>query len=372
MESPTISESDSVFSPETKSFTTSSPPFPPFKEEKNCYNLDRKEKFSEETERMTMMSPFSEMPLFSTTDSDLTPFLTPFSYLHESPFSDSCFFNDLNQSQPISGTLAALPVINPCLAAVPTTKSVDSSSLATPIELMTSSETLTPVSIPRTSLTATDKNDITTVMPFPSSAVGAISNHLDAAVVAWDSPLITYHHDMNSMSFGGKRPLAAVAAARSLGPSLNICRSSGMQSSSVTNTILSPPMEQKLEFHCDTGQVSAQETSTSDGRFIADVSESTQESIEPVKVKAKVGRKRKERTGESEEMIREADIRREKNTEAARRARVKRLAEMESLRLRATEAEAGLNAAKAQMEEMKAEMEKLRRSLVGGCDCGRV
>ncbi|KAJ3191849.1 hypothetical protein HK101_007352, partial [Irineochytrium annulatum] len=77
------------------------------------------------------------------------------------------------------------------------------------------------------------------------------------------------------------------------------------------------------------------------------------------KPKAKVGRKRKERPNDSAALLAELDLKRQRNTEAARRSRVRKLAEQEALMQRVKEAE---EREKAVEERLKRANELLRKA----------
>ncbi|KAJ1551319.1 hypothetical protein HK405_014747 [Cladochytrium tenue] len=80
--------------------------------------------------------------------------------------------------------------------------------------------------------------------------------------------------------------------------------------------------------------------------------------------KLKVGRKRKERPDDPEVIQREMDRKRERNTEAARRSRQRRLAELDLLKQEAIDAQAERDLAMARAKELEEELEKARMLLL--------
>ncbi|KAJ3317291.1 hypothetical protein HDU76_001242 [Blyttiomyces sp. JEL0837] len=82
-----------------------------------------------------------------------------------------------------------------------------------------------------------------------------------------------------------------------------------------------------------------------------------------VKPKAKVGRKRKERPNDPEALVRELDIKRQKNTEAARRSRLRKLAELDELQTGLATAEAERDEAQEKVARLEAELERTKTFL---------
>ncbi|KAJ3114772.1 hypothetical protein HK100_001563 [Physocladia obscura] len=81
------------------------------------------------------------------------------------------------------------------------------------------------------------------------------------------------------------------------------------------------------------------------------------------KPKAKVGRKRKERPNDPVELLREMDIKRQRNTESARRSRVKRMAELDELHSSLDESRENERKALERVNVLEHELEKAKKLL---------
>ncbi|KAI8843341.1 hypothetical protein BJ741DRAFT_300849 [Chytriomyces cf. hyalinus JEL632] len=79
--------------------------------------------------------------------------------------------------------------------------------------------------------------------------------------------------------------------------------------------------------------------------------------------KSKAGRKRKERPNDPDELIKELDMKRQRNTESARRSRVKRMAELDELHRTLSSAQEGEKRALEKVKSLEAELEKAKRLL---------
>ncbi|KAJ3241544.1 hypothetical protein HDU81_000083 [Chytriomyces hyalinus] len=86
-------------------------------------------------------------------------------------------------------------------------------------------------------------------------------------------------------------------------------------------------------------------------------------SVVEEKPKSKAGRKRKERPNDPEEIIKELDMKRQRNTESARRSRVKRMAELDELHRTLASAQEGEQKAVEKIKSLEAELEKAKRLL---------
>jgi hypothetical protein len=84
---------------------------------------------------------------------------------------------------------------------------------------------------------------------------------------------------------------------------------------------------------------------------------------EPAAGKKKVGRKRKERPADPEALLAELDLKRQRNTESARRSRVRRLEELEELKHSIAQAEKEKDDARKRLEEMQKELERAKAML---------
>ncbi|KAJ3264813.1 hypothetical protein HDU77_007485 [Chytriomyces hyalinus] len=84
---------------------------------------------------------------------------------------------------------------------------------------------------------------------------------------------------------------------------------------------------------------------------------------EEEKPKSKAGRKRKERPNDPDELIKELDMKRQRNTESARRSRVKRMAELDELHRNLASAQEGEKRALEKVKSLEAELEKAKRLL---------
>ncbi|KAI8610553.1 hypothetical protein BC830DRAFT_731364 [Chytriomyces sp. MP71] len=81
------------------------------------------------------------------------------------------------------------------------------------------------------------------------------------------------------------------------------------------------------------------------------------------KPKSKAGRKRKERSNDADALRQELDLKRQRNTESARRSRVKRMAELEDLHRNLENAVEGEKRAQEKCRVLEAELEKARKLL---------
>ncbi|KAI8833117.1 hypothetical protein BJ741DRAFT_612919 [Chytriomyces cf. hyalinus JEL632] len=95
----------------------------------------------------------------------------------------------------------------------------------------------------------------------------------------------------------------------------------------------------------------------------ASASEAGSPSVTEEKPKSKAGRKRKERPNDPDEIIKELDMKRQRNTESARRSRVKRMAELDELHRTLASAQQGEQKALEKIKSLEAELEKAKRLL---------
>ncbi|KAJ3140470.1 hypothetical protein HK100_009378 [Physocladia obscura] len=82
------------------------------------------------------------------------------------------------------------------------------------------------------------------------------------------------------------------------------------------------------------------------------------------KPKAKVGRKRKERPNDPVELLRELDVKRQRNTESARRSRIKRMAELDELHSSLDVSRENERKALERIKILEGELEKAKKLLV--------
>ncbi|KAJ3262987.1 hypothetical protein HDU77_011485 [Chytriomyces hyalinus] len=95
----------------------------------------------------------------------------------------------------------------------------------------------------------------------------------------------------------------------------------------------------------------------------ASASDVASPSVTEEKPKSKAGRKRKERPNDPDEIIKELDLKRQRNTESARRSRVKRMAELDELHRTLASAQQGEQKALEKIKSLEAELEKAKRLL---------
>ncbi|KAJ3355956.1 hypothetical protein HDU83_002241 [Entophlyctis luteolus] len=83
----------------------------------------------------------------------------------------------------------------------------------------------------------------------------------------------------------------------------------------------------------------------------------------PIKPKAKVGRKRKERPNDPIQLLEEIDLKRQRNTESARRSRIKRMAELDALHKNLALSQENEKKAQERIKLLEAELEKAKKLL---------
>ncbi|KAJ3031441.1 UNVERIFIED_CONTAM: hypothetical protein HDU68_004131 [Siphonaria sp. JEL0065] len=81
------------------------------------------------------------------------------------------------------------------------------------------------------------------------------------------------------------------------------------------------------------------------------------------KPKSKAGRKRKERPNDPVQLLQELDLKRQRNTESARRSRVKRMAELDQLHQDLQNAREGEKSALEQVKALQAELDRAKKLL---------
>ncbi|ORY51885.1 hypothetical protein BCR33DRAFT_712086 [Rhizoclosmatium globosum] len=81
------------------------------------------------------------------------------------------------------------------------------------------------------------------------------------------------------------------------------------------------------------------------------------------KPKSKAGRKRKERPNDPIQLLQELDLKRQRNTESARRSRVKRMAELDQLHCNLASAQEGEKKALEKVKALEAELQRAKELL---------